>query len=180
MWTPLLYVSGFMPPWSEHALGLKWSEDAKHRNRGKRIGRKLSSEHKANIGAGHLGQKRSEKAVASMSAAQTKRFEDPAERAKVSERRMGIVFSAEHIENIRRYQRNRPKEPRLGHKGSGGKSVICVETGQVFASMGLAFDWLKSIGKTKAKDRCKGYAGISLAANGHRKYAYGFTWSFAT
>ena len=114
-----------------------------------------------------------------MSAAQTKRFEDPLERAKISEGRIGIVFSEEHVENIRRYQRTRPKEPRLGHKGGGGKPVLCIETGEIFASMGLAFDWLKSIGKTKAKDRCKGYAGISLVVNGHKERAFGFTWALA-
>jgi hypothetical protein len=72
------------------------------------------------------------------------------------------------------------KKSRLGIKGPGGKPVLCIETGEVFASMGMAFDWLKSIGKTTAKDRCKGYAGISLAVNGIRKRANGFTWALAS
>lgn len=83
------------------------------------------------------------------------------------------VRTAEHSAAIA--ASNCGNKNRLGHKGSGGKPVICMQTRQVFQSMGLAVDWLKSLGKTKAQD-----GGISLACNGYRKSAYGYGWRFAS
>lgn len=155
-----------------------WTDKSQTSQIIKLTGRKLSEEHRSNIGAAHLGQKRSSEAKEAMSAAQIERFQDPTERAKISQSRIGIVFSPEHIANLKKAQKLRTKEPRLGIKGSGGKPIICVEIDTIFASMGLALEWVKSIGKSKAQNPYKGYGGISLAANGKRAKAFGYTWRF--
>ena len=67
--------------------------------------------------------------------------------------------------------------PHLGFKGVGDhcKQIVCLETGAIFKSLGLASDWLKSAGISTARD-CSG--GLSLACNGFKSKAYGYTWKF--
>lgn len=85
----------------------------------------------------------------------------------------GRIRSSSHLEALSRAAMGQQR--RLGIKGVGGncRPLKCIETDQVFASMGIASDWLKDTGKSKAKD-CS--AVLSLAANGHRKSAFGYTW----
>lgn len=51
------------------------------------------------------------------------------------------------------------------------KRVLCVETGQVFASTKLAADWVKTLGFTSTSQ-------VSRCCGGHAKTAYGYTWQY--
>lgn len=54
-----------------------------------------------------------------------------------------------------------------------GKPVMCSTTGEVFASGGLAAEWLRGIGKTKASQ-----SAVGACCRGQLKSAYGYKWEF--
>jgi hypothetical protein len=94
----------------EGVSGLKMSDAAKARMRAKKVGRLLSVEHKAKIGAAHRGRKPSPQNIEAVRRAQTGKLVSEAAKLKMSEsakRRKGRLVSEETKEKIR--------APLMGH-----------------------------------------------------------------
>jgi hypothetical protein len=78
-------------------------------------------------GEGTLGVKQSQESIAKRVAKNTGRKNTEETKRKMSEARKGIVFSAEHIENLRKSH--------LGQKTVNGKMVVDLQTGFFYDSL---------------------------------------------
>ncbi len=78
-------------------------------------------------GEGSLGVKQSQESIAKRVAKNTGRKNTEETKRKMSEARKGIVFSAEHIENLRKSH--------LGQKTVNGKMVVDLQTGFFYDSL---------------------------------------------
>jgi hypothetical protein len=78
-------------------------------------------------GEGTLGVKQSQESIAKRVAKNTGRKNTEETKRKMSEARKGIVFSAEHIENLRKSH--------LGQKTMNGKMVVDLQTGFFYDSL---------------------------------------------
>lgn len=68
-----------------------------------------------------------------------------------------------------------PRIDMIGLNNPSARSVVCVETGELFETQKSAVEWLVSIGKPKTTT----LSNISSAASGRLKTAYGYHWKYA-
>ena len=119
-----------------------------------------SAEHTAKLVASFTGFKHSEESKAKISSTLTGITRSEATHEKMSASKRGIKLSEETKQKLREAHQNKP-----------GKSVRCIETGEIFPSIAIAARAYK----------CKTVSGISkcVADNGKNRTAAGYHWELA-
>lgn len=110
------------------------------------------------------------------------RLSDPVTRKKMSESRIGCVFSESTKQKMREKALNMSAEHKrklsqgqMGALNPVAVSVVCIETGQIFECIKDATNWLKSLGWISAQT-----TPITRNIQGRKyKKAYGYTWKYA-
>lgn len=149
-----------------------------------RRGHKHSAATRAMISAANMGRhagsrhplygtKRRADTVAKISAGLTGKIPSAGHRAKIAKANTGRKKSPEEIKKI--------SDSRIGkYKGAESpvaRAIVCVETGQSFAAISLAVEWLKENGKPSADRSCIAKV---CKMDGRQKSAYGYTWRYTT
>ena len=116
------------------------------------------------------GKKRNAQARENIAVAQKKRFENPLEREKISQRQIGKTRTEEAkkktSETLKKHYEDAENIKHL-IESHPGKKIKCLETGEIFSS----------VRRASIKYNISHYS-ISLVCKGKRKTAGGYQWSY--
>ncbi|MFA7254383.1 MAG: hypothetical protein WC107_07610 [Patescibacteria group bacterium] len=125
---------------------------------------------RARLSASHIGKTHTDEQKLKISLAGMGRKLSAAHRESLRLSRVGAVASHETRTRISQSRIGRGPSEEL--RAKTGRAVKC-NNDMTFGSVGLAVDWLVSIGNAKAQK-----TPIVSACKGSRKTAYGFSWEF--
>ncbi len=133
----------------------------------------------ANLTSGGIGFSQCDATKAKLSIIAKKQFEDPIKRKTHSEAVKIANAKPEYIQKQRlaklgkKLTEEHIKASTSAMRITKCKDIICLETGMTFKTSYEALDWLKSVGKEKARANK-----VLAVCQNIRAKAYGYTWKY--
>jgi hypothetical protein len=137
-------------------------------------GFKFSEEHKKKIGDAHRGKPKPIHVIEAARMANIGRKLSDEHRKKLSKAKAGIPHSMQHITNAADSRRGKPvtEQGKINIRKSKCKTVVCVETGQLFDGTHHATEWVKTFNPKASQ------AAICKVCIQKKRTAYGYTWNY--
>lgn len=137
-------------------------------------GLKFSEEHKRKIGDAHKGKSKPVHVIEAAKLANIGRKLSDEHRKKLSKAKFGIPHSLQHIKNAANSRRGKSvsEQGKINIRKSKCKTVVCVETCQLFDGTHHATEWLKTFNPKASQ------AAIARACKKSSKIAYGYHWKY--
>lgn len=159
--------------------GRQHSEEAKEKCRKIHLGKKkapFTEEHRAKLGLSTKGKKRpprSDEWRQKLRIANLGKKQSPETIEKKRQSTIGKKYAPRTAEHSLAISAGK-KGKKLGSENHAARKIVCVETGQSFATIRDAQNWVRETKRPTALE-----SNISSCCAGRLKTAYGYTWRYA-